>query len=533
MSFLRRLFQRKDTTPRRDDIARLVESALTTGNLSQFDYVSYLRKYKVWNVDAKEHREYQAQRNAVAYRIIHLSDHIFAHGFDIVDAQEDKKEEQFDPLLEEMEQLQWRRAYQLACQYERTHGYSAILRMREGDNYTNMEGPPSPNDVRPPDALIPISAMQIKQIDLDMQTGEPERVKIQFASTDQGGYGTSRLHRPVDIHGEHFQFINVRPIDRSPYGVSLLKPCWPQLVWYHSIQEAMSHQSAKFAAGLLTFPMSEGADEKAEDDIIEQMKNAQFRMGITYPETQASEPKFLAPPLGQTPLVSYLDNLIGDVAIVSELPKTYLLGTEAGAVTGSVINNRQVFASIRKEQDNYEQYVLDLMQWLSPGFMEDFKGVKFKWRILYSLGRMEEAELSKSQAVADKDRLLIHSVNELRKEKGLDPVPGGDLPLSIMQMQWQFNVGQQGGGGQQEEGADPETAPKPRPQAPQESPARTDKYELPDRLDQLLKVHEKADWVSLRDYAHTQAEGGVRKACKHLGISTTTYYKWNEKHDSN
>jgi hypothetical protein len=271
-------------------------------------------------------------------------------------------------------------------------------------------------------------------------------------------------------------------------------------------------------------PLAAGAGEKEKTEIKEALANANYLRGITYPETVSSGPTFAAPPIGQTPFVSYLDALLGDVSIVTELPKTYLLGTEAGAVTGSVINSRQVYAAIVREQRGYEVHIKRLILMMHPELEDELSEVSFKWKILYALGRMEEAELAAKQAEADVKELAYTSVNEMREKKHMPPLSGGEKPLSLMTQQITLGRGGEQGGS---EGNRPQSSPE---QSAQRA-GRSDNL----RLDELLREWRASAWGDLRDKAIAQAtedghRPGVKKICDTLGISTATFYKWEARY---
>jgi hypothetical protein len=119
-----------------------------------------------------------------------------------------------------------------------------------------------------------------------------------------------------------------------------------------------------------------------------------------------------------------------NIAAGSGLPLAILRGAQAGALTGSEVNEREYFKLISDAQSRYEPCIRQLIDALLDCGQIRFKyNVKREYRIVWNSGfeisEKEKASIELQQAQARNLKTVWMSVDEVRAEQGLEALPNG------------------------------------------------------------------------------------------------------------
>jgi hypothetical protein len=122
----------------------------------------------------------------------------------------------------------------------------------------------------------------------------------------------------------------------------------------------------------------------------------------------------------------YVKPVIESLSCGSRIPEAILRGAQAGALTGSEVNEREYFGFISSLQALWEPYIWDLIDRLmETGQIRKVEDYRIVWQSGLELSEKDKAavELEKAQARNLKTGWL--TVDEIRGEEGKKPLPNG------------------------------------------------------------------------------------------------------------
>jgi hypothetical protein len=166
-------------------------------------------------------------------------------------------------------------------------------------------------------------------------------------------------------------------------------------------------------------------------------------------------------PAGQSldPTPFYQNN-IEQIAIATGYPQSKMRGVQAGAVTGSEVNQQDYFKAISRDQENYceepirwiigclvdsgqlsmiqsavdktsENYAVRLLKnTVKRLTKKDYRHKTVQqylinWNSAFELSEKDEATIEESHVRANQGKLDYMSIDEVRTEEGLEPLPDG------------------------------------------------------------------------------------------------------------
>ena len=127
---------------------------------------------------------------------------------------------------------------------------------------------------------------------------------------------------------------------------------------------------------------------------------------------------------------NYYQIALETLSMGSGIPEPVLKGSQAGAITGSEINERAYFKVISDEQTDFEQVIRELvdeiMLYLELSTEENPLNYKIVWKASYEPTQKEKAELDFLNAQTAEKELLAKTVDEVRKDRyKLPALPNG------------------------------------------------------------------------------------------------------------
>jgi hypothetical protein len=180
------------------------------------------------------------------------------------------------------------------------------------------------------------------------------------------------------------------------------------------------------------------ADQAAIDAFIAsgQFDNLNCMKYFVHNEQQALEFKGFASS-SLNPL-NYYQIALETLSLGSGIPEPVLKGAQAGAITGSEINERSYFKVISDEQTAFEQVLrllIDkILSYLGKATEDQHLNYKIVWKPSYEPTQKEKAELDYINAQTAEKELLCKTVDEVRKGRfKLKPLPNnaGEVCLGL------------------------------------------------------------------------------------------------------
>ena len=380
-----------------------------------------------------EDRTFAVTREPVAHRVVFTVAHdVFDNWFELqLQGQEDDEaSQQFDKAVQaELSRLKAKRELTLMSTFERAYGYAIIVLGYEQNGEFDLSDPlANPTGLR---EIKAYAKTQIPKVDVEKDRNDPRYGLPTIYHVKRPGISAHlKVHHSRVIH---FATRRLYSTSKDEWeGVSVLDPLWDDLVTLRNIRWGMGQTMYRYGSGFpdITFNQAELAD--IETWIASgAFANLSARTYFAHNENQTLEFKGLQ---GRAlDPMSYYVPIMENISCASGIPLAILRGVEAGALTGSEVNQQEYYGLVSDEQSAYEVGVRCLIDAiLKVGLPEkEIPDYEFNWISGIELPeeRKAQIELAKAQAWQIKGQWMTR--NEIRKAidpdlKDLTPEQGGD-----------------------------------------------------------------------------------------------------------
>lgn len=372
---------------------------------------------------------FAVKREPVAHRIVFTVAHdIFDNWFEVDDLATEAKDERFNGAVQaELAKLNAKSVFTEVAVYERAYGW-AIIVVGYQDSGTSLEDP-----VENAKAIVDLAAYAPTSISGVEEDKDPDSLRYGlplYYRISRSGTIQTRVHFSRVIH------FTTRLLDHPYKGISVLEPVWDDLTNLRNIRWGMGQTMYRYGSGFPDIEL-QGATKKQLDDFVDsgQFQDLHARTYFVHNEKQKLEFKG-AQGVALNP-ANYYEPILENIAAGSGLPKAIIRGAQAGALTGSEVNEREYFKLISDAQSRYEpgiRFLIDKLIEISQ-VKTSVTDYAINW-----LGGFEINERDKALAEYDRNRSLVlktnwMTVNEIRAEEGLEPVEGGDVILGLQKAQ--------------------------------------------------------------------------------------------------
>jgi phage-related protein (TIGR01555 family) len=373
---------------------------------------------------------FAVRREPVANRIVFQVAHdIFDNWFRVEEITE-KPGPNFDREVQRvLEQLNAKATFTQAVVYERLFGW-AIVAISFVDFGKDPASPvQSPKEIR---ELLPYSSLQfsVQSSDEDKKPDSPRFGLPILYTLRRSGAEQVKLHFSRAIH------LATRLLDHPYKGMSTLEPIYDDLTVLRNIRWGLGQTLFRYGSG---FPDIEvqGASQKNLDDLeaSQQFKNLQARTYFLHSDKAKLEFKGVA---GRAldPQPYYLP-IMENIAAGSGIPLAILRGAQAGALTGSEVNEREYFKLISDAQSRLEPAIRQLIDALIECGQISFRYPKLSlpksrnyriiWQGGFELAPTEQATVELQKAQARNLKTGWMTVDEIRasEDPALEALPNG------------------------------------------------------------------------------------------------------------
>lgn len=365
------------------------------------------------NRDNLRHQSDVAQKDAVAkYIVVKVAENALDDDFRLVKRIGDE-EEIMPEAKAALKRLDWKRWYTEALISERKHGHGYVYtgpnKYRQDWIDAGLEG----GNIGGLDAF---TAMNAKVLNNDVdENGIPTHITVAYNAANEAL--TDRL--PY----EDFIPICTRPKGRSPIeGYHAMYAVWTELAYIRISKHALNFAHGKWGLGALLFWSKGTLSAEVTDQIETMLENfSNSRAGLINAD-DIEKAEWTGPTGGgTTDIAQGIDMYLGLVSAGTGIPKDILTGISAGAITGSEINNKALYATLNQVQKSVEPFIRELISRM--GINGEYE---IDWNTRYATDEKEQAEIEVSHVSAQVARLQYYTMNEVRAIDNMGPVEGGD-----------------------------------------------------------------------------------------------------------
>jgi phage-related protein (TIGR01555 family) len=366
---------------------------------------------------------FAVRREPVAHRVVFTVAHdIFDNWFEVDEVAEQPDPDFDSDVQKALSALNAKSVFTQMAVFERLYGWAIIVIGYVDDGETLADPVENASEIRELAAYGP-TQFSVQSIDED-NNPKSERFGLPVHYTLSRGHGSGR----VKVHHSRVMHFASRLLGHAYKGLSVLEPIYDDLTVLRNIRWGMGQTLFRYGSG---FPDIEiqGASKKQLDEFeaSQQFKNLNARTYFLHNEKQKVEFKGLAGrTLNPEP---YYSPIMENLSAGSGVPMAILRGAQAGALTGSGVNEREYFKIVSDAQSRYEpglRQLIDLL--IEAGQIQQVEEHKINWLGGFEVNPVDKSVIEVNNARADSLREDFLTVNELRarQDPPLNPVPGPD-----------------------------------------------------------------------------------------------------------
>jgi hypothetical protein len=358
------------------------------------------------------------QREPAAFRIVFgVAKDTLDNWFTIELVGKDDKGVTNEKVQKELTRLQAKWKFIKLLTLKRLFGYSILIKGYK-DDAAKLE-----NELTDKTAQItyiePYSKLEINRfIDVDDPEDERDGYPAFYVMKKSAGLVSNQ----VKVHYSRAILCSSLVVDHRYLGWSVLQALYDDITGYRYMRYGLYQTIIRYGSGFpdVTLKGPE-ADQKAINAFIAsgQFDNLNGMKYFVHNEQQQLEFKgFAAATLNP---INYYQIALETLSMGSGIPEPVLKGSQAGAITGSEINERAYFKVISDEQTDFEQVIRelvdDILLNLKLSSEEDPLDYKIVWKPSYEPTQKEKAELDFLNAQTAEKELLCKTVDEVRKDR--------------------------------------------------------------------------------------------------------------------
>jgi len=364
----------------------------TSDQTAPLTYVAPLVQGEYTNKDIWQHLLKVAWEDPVAHRIcVGLSQNVFDDWFIIKkrekleEGEEYKEHEKNQKIQEEFTRMNAKYWFTQALIAERIFGHCAVVfnyNKHKADVETDGYQVATMDVFSDENMEIPVQAY-------DPQTGIPSYIWA-WASPDMMNVAAD------EVPWDEVMWICTRPQGRSIFGYSAMYAVWDLMVYLRESIDAMVWNHKKYGIGIWMWYIK-GLSGETKDAVEDNIKDISSRRAMAVDIDQVDRVEWSGPTSqGTTGIVQGAEFTLGLISSGSGIPKDIFTGVSAGAITGSEINNKALYATISKIQSDMTPYILETIYRM--GY--DTKDMEIEWNTRYATDELEQAQIRQMNADA-------------------------------------------------------------------------------------------------------------------------------------
>jgi hypothetical protein len=363
-------------------------------------YVSDFILEQAWDRDEELHRGKMAQRSAPAWYITYgLASNVFDDGFKFV-AKDDPENEIMEDILAELERMEHLKYLSRALAGERVYGHTWLFVGPENIDYRVDGMRELPPRIANLDVFTPDMVEVVKYDDI----GAPETLELKVLTSSGKGFGS--IERRIPVSAKDCILFRTRPFDRSHEGLPATYPVWNALVGLEMVFHAIITYDMKIGTGALVMTTKGAASSAYLDAAKTAMEDLSVSRVAIIPGNAVEKLEFIGAGAGATQFESHINAFLDQIAAGSKIPRDVLVGSSAGAITGSEVNSKALYAVIQGEQSKMEPYIRELVRRM--GYESDDYDIE--WNVRYATDERQQAEIRVLNANAEAQEVKTEQI---------------------------------------------------------------------------------------------------------------------------
>jgi hypothetical protein len=361
---------------------------------------------------------FAARREPLAKKLVmDVAEDITDKWFTVDEIAKSEQESEGGKTLDEnvqtvLEALNAKAIFTRAIQHERRYGWSIIV-LGFKDNATDLSLP-----AENPSELDHLAVYSPRAATVEREDEDPKSERFGLPliyKIDRGKNQTLRVHYTRILH------IATR-LDEHPWaGVPVLETVWDDMTVYRNMRWAAGQVYWRMP-GLMVFTLPKNYTTTEVQNFLTSLGDPNVRTLIAMPDDKkleilGAQGKVLDPELFTNPILR-------SISMGAGIPKTKLEGTEAGAVTGSEVNQREYYKYVSDQQKAYENQTVGALidKLMEIGQVTPDVDYKITWANSFQLDIATEkaAQLADAQAAANE--LKYMTIDEVRAKRNMKPL---------------------------------------------------------------------------------------------------------------
>jgi len=362
---------------------------------------------------------FSAMREPVAKRVVvDVAFDMMAKGFKVEEEAEEPNPEWTRQVSRVLDELDTKEKLRELVIFERLYGWAAL-----GLSLIDFGKNPS-EPVLNPRKVVSLTVFSdhnctIQSNDEEKDT-ESERAGLPNLYTVKIGSKQKKIHWTRMIH------FASRRMGHPWRGVPALAVLYSDLTAYRNAREQIVHTIKTHAGGFADITLkgkkSQRQLEKFEQD--NDLANLDSRTRFVHDNNSRIEwigakGKALDPD-------PYIDVSLESLSCGSRIPVSHLKGATAGTIAGSEVNDREYWGGVAMHQSLLERTIWDLIDLLMEiGQIDRVEDYNLVWPPGFELSDQTIADIKLKEAQAHKLQLEWMTIDEVRADEELDPLPEG------------------------------------------------------------------------------------------------------------
>jgi phage-related protein (TIGR01555 family) len=363
---------------------------------------------------------FAVKREPMAHRnVFQFSHDIFDKWFEVVEVGK-KPDPSFDKAVQKpLSALNTKSVFTQAAIFERLFGWSIII-IGFVDHGKSLADPVKQAQEIEDLAVYSPMSFKVQTSEEDKDPTSPRFGLPIFYTLNRGGTAAQeKVHFSRVIH------LATRLIDHAYIGHSVLEAIYDDLTVWRNIRWGMGQTLFRYGSGFPDVTV-EGANQKDLDDLEDskQFESLQARTYFLHNKKTTLDFKGLqGRALDPGP---YCNPIMESFSTGTGIPLAVLRGAQAGALTGSEVNEREYFKVISAAQSLYEPFIWQLIDILletgqiQPKWKRTIEDYEIHWRGGFEINDIDKAAAELNLARAEEIRGNYLTVDELRARMG-DP----------------------------------------------------------------------------------------------------------------
>lgn len=368
---------------------------------------------------------YGVKREPVANRIVvGVAEDVFNKWFKIINIDKPDDIDLDKQIQADLERLEAKQHLTRLAILERLYGYS-ILVLGYQDSAETLE-----TSVKNPSSLETLQVYSKPDISKIEENDDPESENYLYPE-----YVTLSISQGQRIHVSRFLWTSTRLVDHRYLGVGALENVYDDINALRRMRWSLALTMIRHGSGFPDVKLI-GATGTAIDAFIAsgQFDNLNAMRYFIHNENQeltfkGAEGSVLNP-------LTYVLPIFESISAGTRIPVAILRGAQAGALTGSEVNEREYAQLISSIQSQYERTVKQLVTAIMK--VHKLEGnFKIAWNSIIELDERTRAEVDNIKEHTNVLRTNYMTINEVRnatlgEEKDIE---GGDVVLSLVKGQ--------------------------------------------------------------------------------------------------